>query len=1231
MRNGKRILILAWTLSMLCCLSLWLGSISSHAEETGTKTVKAGFFKMRGYHVMDEEGIRSGYGYEFLTKVSKYSGLDFHYVGYDKSWTEMLEMLDRGEIDILTYAVKNEARQKKYAFSKKPIGTNFSVLKVKEDNTEIQAGNYDTYNGMRVGMVQVSTRAHEFDKFARKHGFSYQAVYYDTADEMRAALQEGNVDALVSSNFQDISGQRTLDIFNEKQFYAIVRKEDKNLLEQVNKAIDEMDTYEMNWRFQLSDQYYNYGEAAALRFTEEEQTWIRNYQSEGNVLKVICNPDRYPYSYFENGEAKGIVPDVFSQIMGKAGLAYEVVETSSRQEYHDKIASGDIDIVMDQQIEAGEAEALGYIQTIPYLTTSLCRLQRKDFSGDIGTAAVIEASDYQVKAALQFNQDCNMKYYDTYWECFDAIKNKEADAAYLLIYVVEACVAEDTSDTLTYTTLTGSEYEMGVGIRKNLNHALISVLNKCVYQVKQDDVQPVVDRYLTDMTPDMTPARFLMMYPWLLVLAIFLIVFVVALGIRYVFKMRSEKALKIKNAEMAKQNNLIEEQMAVIDGLASEYFALFLLDMDTKSFRLYMKEEKEKQEERISMALSSDYVAALYDYIDRYGKEEEKENLKREIAPEHLMKVIPERGIYSLNYERITEGNVDHCQMNFARVPVIHEKNIVVLGIRYVNKIVEKELKQKRLLEDALSRAEQANRAKTTFLSNMSHDIRTPMNAIIGFTALATTHIHDEERVKDYLGKIMTSSNHLLSLINDVLDMSRIESGRMNLDETECNLAEVMHDLKNIIQADIHSRQLEFLIDTVDVLDEDVYCDRLRLNQIFLNLLGNAMKFTNPGGTVSVRILQKKGAPAGYGSYEFRVKDTGIGMSPEFLENIFEPFERERNSTVSKIPGTGLGMSITKSIVDMMGGTITVTSEQGKGTEFVVSLQFRLQTAPKKAEKIPALEGMRALVVDDDFNTCDSVTNMLIQIGMRAEWTMSGKEAVLRTKQAVARNDIYYVYILDWLMPDMNGVEAARRIRQEVGEEIPIIILTAYDWADIEEEAREAGVTAFCSKPLFMSDLHKCLLQSCYPEGVTEEPSGQREPLDFSGRRILLVEDNELNREIAAEMLTEVGFIVEEAENGQSAVDQVGSAQPGYYDLVLMDIQMPVMNGYEATRAIRKLPDPALANIPIIAMTANAFDEDRKQAIECGMNEHMAKPVDVNVLIELLQKYVEPTKRQDEL
>ena len=523
-------------------------------------------------------------------------------------------------------------------------------------------------------------------------------------------------------------------------------------------------------------------------------------------------------------------------------------------------------------------------------------------------------------------------------------------------------------------------------------------------------------------------------------------------------------------------------------------------------------------------------------------------------------------------------------------------------------------------LEKAREEAEEATRAKSEFLSNMSHDIRTPMNAIVGFTTLAITHIERRDQVEEYLKKIMTSGNHLLSLINDILDMSRIESGKIHLDEELCSLPDILHSLHNIVQADIRAKQLDLFIDAVDVLDEDIYCDKLRLNQVLLNLLGNAIKYTGSGGTVSVRIIERrKNAPAGYANYEFHVKDTGIGMSKEFVSHIFEPFERERNSTISGIQGTGLGMAITKNIVDMMNGIIEVKSEQGVGSEFIVTFPMRLHSGEKVPQTIPRLTGCRALVVDDDFNTCDSVSYMLQQMGLRAEWTMSGREAVLRSRQAVDWGDCYSVYIIDWLMPDMNGIEVARRIRKETGEDVPIIVLTAYDWSDIEEEAREAGVSAFCSKPLFLSELRKCLCTVIAdPSEEKEEPA--KKPVQLHTGRILLAEDNELNQEIAVAILGDAGFTVEIAANGQIAVDMLERSEPGYYRLVLMDIQMPVMGGYEATKAIRSMSNRELASIPILAMTANAFEEDKKEALSCGMNGHIAKPIDVEKLIETLEK-----------
>ncbi len=608
-------------------------------------------------------------------------------------------------------------------------------------------------------------------------------------------------------------------------------------------------------------------------------------------------------------------------------------------------------------------------------------------------------------------------------------------------------------------------------------------------------------------------------------------------------------------------------------------------------------------------------------YIDSYVYEEDKELMREASSLEVLRKELGEKQQFYVTYRMVQNGELIYFQMKVVRAGVWGKSYSIVLGLRSVDEETRKEMEQRSLLENALQQANRANRAKSTFLSNMSHDIRTPMNAIVGFTNLAISHINNREQVEEYLKKIMTSGNHLLSLINDVLDMSHIESGKIHLEEKPCSLPDILHGLHNILQADIHAKQLELQIDTVDILDEDIYCDKLRLNQVLLNLLSNAVKYTGAGGIVSIRITEKGGAPEGYANYEFLIKDTGIGMSEEFVAHIFEPFEREQNATLSGIEGTGLGMAITKNIVDMMNGFIKVHSQLNVGTEITVTFPFRLCAEAREHQEIVELKGCRALVVDDDYNTCDSVSYMLGQLGLRAEWTLSGKEAVLRTHQAITREDDYGVYIIDWLLPDVNGVEVARRIRKETGEAVPIVILTAYDWSDIEEEAREAGVTAFCSKPLFLSELRSCLQSIIRPEETEEAVT--KEPKVLHSGRILLAEDLELNQEIAVAILGDAGFTTEVAANGQVAVEMLEKSEPGYYQLVLMDVQMPVLDGYEATKVIRKLPNRKLASIPIIAMTANAFEEDKQEALHCGMNGHIAKPIDIGKLFETLEQVLE--------
>ena len=531
--------------------------------------------------------------------------------------------------------------------------------------------------------------------------------------------------------------------------------------------------------------------------------------------------------------------------------------------------------------------------------------------------------------------------------------------------------------------------------------------------------------------------------------------------------------------EMA-QKKLMEESYEIISGLSSDYNFIALVNPETGKLSVY-KTADNSTEAIIALSLNEYYYDAISSYT-KYVHDEDKKMWVAATRLEYILEQLKDKRIYNVNIRNTNPEETDYIQFSFTRVSGEVGQAQIVLAKRVITETVKKEIEQRRLLEDALAQAERANAAKSTFLSNMSHDIRTPMNAIIGFTALAAKHIDQKERVEEYLKKIMSSGNHLLSLINDILDMSRIESGKIVLEEKPCNLSDVLLELKNILQADITAKNLTFHVDATSVVNQNIFCDRLRLNQVFLNLLGNAIKFTEPGGTISTWIVERPGQTPEYAGYEIYVEDTGIGMSQEFQKHIFEPFERERTSTISKIQGTGLGMSITKKIVDLMNGTIEVDSRQGEGTRFKVCLSFRLQNIASR-------------------------------------------------------------------------------------------------------------------------------------ESERKKPRKHVEKRTYN-QRILLVEDNELNREIALELLSEVGFDIETAENGKVAVEMVEQSLPGYYELILMDVQMPVMNGYDAAVAIRNLKDKALASIPILAMTANAFEEDKQMALTCGMNGHIAKPIDVGKLLE---------------
>lgn len=543
----------------------------------------------------------------------------------------------------------------------------------------------------------------------------------------------------------------------------------------------------------------------------------------------------------------------------------------------------------------------------------------------------------------------------------------------------------------------------------------------------------------------------------------------------------------------------------------------------------------------------------------------------------------------------------------------------IILCTMSVIFIVYYRISQRQMAELSRAREEavQANMAKSEFLSSMSHDIRTPMNAIIGMTEIAQRNLSDRTRVEDCLRKVHLSSKHLLGLINDVLDMSKIESGKMILNIVPMSLRNAMDDIVNIMQPQVKERNQYFDIFMQSISSEDVYCDSVRLNQVLLNLLSNAVKFTPQGGRIDIHMLQEA-SPLGeeYVRTLITVADNGIGMSEEFQQKIFDTFSREETDQVRQIVGTGLGMAITKSIITLMGGTIAVKSEKGKGTSFFVTLDLKKAVVREEEMKLPE---WNILVVDDNELLCQSAVANLEELGTYADYTLDGRRAVEMIEERHKRNQDYHFVLIDWKMPYMDGVETLREIRSRVGAEIPVFLISAYDWNDIEDEALEASIEGFISKPLFKSTLYERLRQ--YADGDAKEAEENENEVDFNGKHILLAEDMDINWEVAYEILSVFGLELQRAENGKECVEKFEASRVGFYDAILMDIRMPVMNGYEATQAIRAL-EREDRDLPIIAMTADAFSDDAKRCLECGMNSHIPKPLDIQECMRVLQEYL---------
>ena len=1178
------------------------------AENVNQRTVRVGFFSADGYHIMDEDGTMSGYGYDFLQMMLRYNNWKYEYVGYDKNWGDMLGMLDSGEIDMVTLANKSPERMQKYAYSKSTIGASSTIMTISADNAEIIPGEYDTYEGKTVGLVDGSSHNDKFEAYAEEKGFSYQTVYYDDIAELLADLRAGQkIDIAVTSNMRFVQDEIILDEFDSTEYFAIVKRGNETLLNEINNGIRQLNVYSPDWRSTLFQKYYSDINSRAISFSVDEREYLNRLKEKNIVIKAAMNPELKPYAYFEEGKAKGIAPRLFENLAERLGIEYEILESKDRWEYKEQLDSGAADIDLTAYLDYSLAQKYNLKETDGYISSTMAMLTKKGSVTDKAAMTVAVPSD--PTEYIGYNNELVYQYdyreYESIQECIDSVRKGETDATFLYTYIAERAVQEDPTNQLQYSIMPDYSFSLAIGVNNEKDHRLLSVLNKGVNSLSPSFAQGVMLEESTNDSQKYSLIALAYDHPLYVAVAACFAAFVLFLIVLLIITNREQKNKLIASKEIER----------FIGYVCESYEMVVEINLKTNHRTVYkMVGQKVTEEEKQHIIFDRNYFESIV-------HEEDLPRMLEAFSDETIDRMIAEGGsqTYLECQVQNAEGIFNWYSYIIKAVPKDeqHPRNFIVFK-KNIQEAKIKEEEQRQILKDALETARSASAAKGHFLSRMSHEIRTPLNAVIGYMEIAKDSGDNPSKIMHCIENSDMAAKHLLDIINDVLDISSIESGRMKLAHDEFDLKDQLTTISTIFFHQAKEKQVRFDVVLKGVTEEWVVGDRLRVNQILMNLLSNAVKFTPADGSITLTVAQVS-IDEQKVYMKFTVSDTGIGMSEEYKQRLFQPFEQESAETAQKYGGTGLGLSITYNLIHMMGGSIDVISGQNEGTTFDVSLFFGRSSNRMEHAAQQDYSKVRALIVDDDEDTCAYMKSLLKRCKVKCDIVSNGEAAIQQIKRRMDTDYKYDLCIMDWNMDGMDGIETARRMKEECSEAPPIIIATAYDVTEIEDEAEALGIQRVIAKPLFQSTMFD-LLVSAYGKYEPERPA-EKNMESIRGLHVLLAEDNPMNLEIAVEILRKAGLIVDAVTDGKQALDRFLEQPAGTYDAILMDVQMPVMDGYQATGAIRKSAHEEAVSIPIIAMTANAFAEDVNAALASGMNDHISKPIDYDKLYAVLNKF----------